>query len=124
MSKSREELGGHRGQGPGGPGSGQDKVLITQRLHPRNRSFQGLYRRFQAREKPYSDQPPPALVDDALVIFDDARARAALKVLGDLAASTQVIFFTHHQHMIHLAGEAVSGQILHVQNLDEKMGRE
>jgi len=69
-------------------------------------------------------EPLPLLVDDALVNFDDARARAALKVLGDWAASTQVIFFTHHQHMVHLAGEAVSGQILHVQNLDEKMGRE
>ncbi len=58
-------------------------------------------------------------VDDALVYFDNARARAALKVLGDLAASTQVIFFTHHAHMVHLAGEAVDGQILHVQELGE-----
>ena len=63
-------------------------------------------------------EPLPLLVDDALVNFDDVRARAALKVLGDLAASAQVIFFTHHQHLIHLAGEAVSGQILHIQELN------
>lgn len=61
----------------------------------------------------------PLLVDDALVNFDNARARAALKVLGDLAASKQVIFFTHHQHMVHLAGEAVDRQILHIQQLGE-----
>jgi uncharacterized protein YhaN len=63
-------------------------------------------------------EPLPLLVDDALVNFDNARARAALKVLGDLAARTQVIFFTHHQHMVHLAKESVDGQILYVQELN------
>jgi len=29
-----------------------------------------------------------------------------------------VIFFTHHQHMVHLADEAVKGQILHIQELN------
>ena len=63
-------------------------------------------------------EPLPLLVDDALVNFDDARARAALKVLGNLGGKTQVIFFTHHQHMVHLATEAVDGQILHIQELN------
>jgi uncharacterized protein YhaN len=36
----------------------------------------------------------PLLVDDALVNFDNARARAALKVLADSATVTQIIFFT------------------------------
>jgi len=62
-------------------------------------------------------EPLPLLADAALVNLENARARAALKVLGDLAASTQVIFFTHHQHMVHLAGEAVDRQILHIQEL-------
>ena len=74
--------------------------------------------RLASLEKFIADgEPLPLLVDDALVNFDNQRARAALKVLGDLAASKQVIFFTHHQHMVHLAGEAVGGQILHVQKL-------
>ena len=64
-------------------------------------------------------EPLPLLVDDALVNFDNARARAALKVLGNLGARTQVIFFTHHQHMVRLAGEAVDRQILHIQQLGE-----
>ncbi len=63
-------------------------------------------------------EPLPLLVDDALVNFDDARARAALKVLGNLAGSTQVIFFTHHQHMVHLATKAIDRQILHIQELN------
>ena len=63
-------------------------------------------------------EPLPLLVDDALVNFDNARAQAALKVLGDLAITTQVIFFTHDQHMVHLAGEAVAGESLHIQELN------
>ena len=63
-------------------------------------------------------EPLPLLVDDALVNFDDARARSALKVLANLGAKTQVIFFTHHQHMVHLATEAVDEQILHIQELN------
>ncbi|MDP3039424.1 MAG: hypothetical protein Q8O18_06070 [Deltaproteobacteria bacterium] len=74
--------------------------------------------RLASLEKFIADgEPLPLLVDDALVNFDNHRARAALKVLADLAATTQVIFFTHHQHMVHLAGEAVAGQILHIQEL-------
>ena len=69
-------------------------------------------------------EPLPLLVDDALVNFDDARARAALRVLEALSASTQVIFFTHHQHMVHLATGAVDGQILHIQELPEARARE
>jgi uncharacterized protein YhaN len=70
--------------------------------------------RLSSLEKFSADgEPLPLLVDDALVNFDDARAQAALKVLADLAATTQVIFFTHHKHMVHLAGEAVGGQIFH-----------
>jgi uncharacterized protein YhaN len=62
-------------------------------------------------------EPLPLLVDDALVNFDNARARAALKVLGNLGTKTQVILFTHHQHMVDLATEAVDGQMLHIQEL-------
>ena len=62
-------------------------------------------------------EPLPLLVDDALVNFDDYRAKAALKILADLGASAQVVLFTHHQHMVDLAKEAVNGQFLDVQEL-------
>ncbi len=64
----------------------------------------------------------PLLVDDALVNFDDDRARAALKVLEDLGMSTQVIFFTHHQHMVALAEGALDKEVLDVQKLVETGG--
>lgn len=61
----------------------------------------------------------PLLVDDALVNFDDHRARAALHLLEDLMKTTQVIFFTHHQHMVQLARETIDSKTLHVQELIE-----
>jgi uncharacterized protein YhaN len=62
-------------------------------------------------------EPLPLLIDDALVNFDDAFARSP-ESLGKPRAKTQVIFFTHHQHMVHLATEAVDGHILHLQELN------
>lgn len=59
--------------------------------------------------------PMPLLLDDILVHFDDARARAALAVLGEFAEVTQVLFFTHHEHLLGLCREAVPAErhVLH-----------
>jgi uncharacterized protein YhaN len=51
-----------------------------------------------------NNEPLPFVVDDILLRFDDARALATLNVLAGLAAKTQVLFFTHHQHLVELAG--------------------
>ncbi len=51
--------------------------------------------------------PAPLVVDDALVNFDDPRSRATFALLGELATRTQVLFFTHHSHMVELAREAL-----------------
>jgi uncharacterized protein YhaN len=59
-------------------------------------------------------EPIPFIVDDILMNFDDARAVATLQVLADLAQQTQVIFFTHHQHLLELAQEHLSEQQLHI----------
>jgi uncharacterized protein YhaN len=49
-----------------------------------------------------SHEPIPFIVDDILLNFDDDRAAAALNALAGLARRTQVIFFTHHQHLVEL----------------------
>ncbi len=49
----------------------------------------------------------PFLADDLFINFDDGRALAGLRVLAELARSTQVLFFTHHQHLVTLAREAL-----------------
>ncbi len=47
-----------------------------------------------------SHEPMPFILDDILVNADDARSKAALKILSELAAKTQVILFTHHRRIV------------------------
>ncbi len=56
--------------------------------------------------------PMPVVLDDVLVNFDDDRARAALRCLAALAATSQVLLFTHHRHVLSLAEEVLTpGQL-------------
>jgi uncharacterized protein YhaN len=48
-------------------------------------------------------EPMPFVVDDILIGFDDNRTRVCLDVLAELAASTQVLLFTHHRRVLELA---------------------
>jgi uncharacterized protein YhaN len=58
------------------------------------------------------NEPIPFIVDDILIKFDDARAAAALRVLAQLAARTQILFFTHHRHLVELADKHVDPALL------------
>jgi len=61
--------------------------------------------------------PLPFVVDDILVHFDDERARATLGALAELARRTQVIFFSHHEHLLPLAQAVVPAPLLAVARL-------
>lgn len=54
----------------------------------------------------------PFVADDLFVNFDDARAAAGFTALAQLAQRTQVIYYTHHEHLTDVAqstlGEAVT----------------
>lgn len=64
-------------------------------------------------------EPLPFIIDDILVNFDDHRAAATLRVLADLSLTTQVVFFTHHSHLVDLANKVVPGDLLRVHSLGE-----
>jgi uncharacterized protein YhaN len=49
----------------------------------------------------------PFLADDLFINYDDERAVAGLRVLSELAQRTQVLFFTHHRHLVSLARSAL-----------------
>ena len=59
--------------------------------------------------------PMPLILDDILVTFDDERSESVLKVLKSLSKKTQVLIFTHHQHIAQLADTFVPED--HVQTL-------
>lgn len=52
----------------------------------------------------------PFLADDLFVNFDDRRAEAGFKVLAEVARSTQVLFFTHHPHLVAIAKSVVGAE--------------
>ncbi|MFS0789435.1 ATP-binding protein [Brevundimonas phoenicis] len=53
----------------------------------------------------------PFIADDLFVNFDDERAEAGIRVLAELARSTQVLFFTHHPHLVAIAREVVGSDL-------------
>ncbi len=65
-----------------------------------------------------NSEPLPFIVDDILLRFDDDRAVATLKVLSDLSEKTQVIFFTHHHHLVELARASIGDSKMHVHLLE------
>ena len=57
-------------------------------------------------------EPLPFIADDLLLSLDSTRAQATLRTLATVASTSQVLFFTHHDHMIELARRNVSKEIL------------
>ncbi len=49
----------------------------------------------------------PLIADDLFINFDDRRTAAGLKVLGDLSRRMQIVFLTHHDHLVPLAKEVL-----------------
>lgn len=59
----------------------------------------------------------PFVVDDILLNFDDGRALAALRALAELSRRTQVLFFTHHAHLVELARTELPPDVLFLHEL-------
>lgn len=57
-----------------------------------------------------NQEPMPVVVDDIVINFDDASASATFKVLAELSRKTQVLFFTHHEHLLERAASAIGAE--------------
>lgn len=53
----------------------------------------------------------PFIADDLFINFDEQRTSAGLQALGQLARKTQVIFLTHHEHLVPLAQQALGMEL-------------
>ena len=74
--------------------------------------------RLAAIEEYVQKSPPlPFVADDLFINYDDSRATAGFKCLADLAKKTQVLFFTHHEHLLNVTGQALSSDQFVVHNL-------
>jgi uncharacterized protein YhaN len=59
----------------------------------------------------------PLLLDDVLMTFDDGRTGAGLEILDGMADRFQVIVFTHHDHIGHLAKDSLPAGRIHVHDI-------
>ena len=59
----------------------------------------------------------PFVGDDLFINFDVERATAGIRALHQLSKKTQILFFTHHQHLVTLAQQAL-GDDVHILSLD------
>ncbi|MGU7776319.1 AAA family ATPase [Burkholderia sp. MR1-5-21] len=53
----------------------------------------------------------PFVADDLFINFDDARSRAGLEALRDLSTRTQVLFLTHHDHLLPMVKDVFGEQV-------------
>ncbi|KJJ99151.1 hypothetical protein UB44_13455 [Burkholderiaceae bacterium 26] len=53
----------------------------------------------------------PFVADDLFINFDDDRTRAGLQALAELSRRTQVIFLSHHDHLLPIVKEVFGGGV-------------
>ncbi len=53
----------------------------------------------------------PFIADDLFINFDDERAAAGVAMLEELSRKTQVLFFTHHSHLVDIARERLGASL-------------
>jgi len=62
-------------------------------------------------------EPMPLILDDLLITFDNDRAKAILPQLGELAKRTQILLFTHHEHLVDLCRQTLGEGQFHLHRL-------
>ena len=61
--------------------------------------------------------PLPIILDDVLVNLDEDHSSAALRCFAGIAATSQVLLFTHHAHIVALAEQVLASDELTVHRL-------
>jgi len=62
----------------------------------------------------------PFVADDLFINFDDDRATAGFRLLDELSQKTQVLFFTHHQHLVEIARQTLDASVSLVSLTDQE----
>jgi uncharacterized protein YhaN len=79
-------------------------LLAVERLSEGTADQLFLALRMAALDVRLASAPPvPLLLDDVLMTFDDDRAARTLQALAELGTRNQVVYFTHHAHLVALA---------------------
>ncbi len=65
----------------------------------------------------------PFVADDLFINFDNERAAAGFNVLGQLAQKTQILFFTHHEHLVEIARSTLGSSVRVVSLVDRPIAQ-
>ncbi len=94
-----------------------DGTIAVDRLSEGTRTQLYLALRIAGHAEFSRTRPPlPFIADDILEPFDDQRALATFRLLHDMSRKGQVIYLTHHRHLIEIAEQA-SGSAVRVHEL-------
>jgi uncharacterized protein YhaN len=107
---------------------GEDPVIVAERpggercgvdqLSEGTRDQLFLALRLAAIEERVAVHPMPLVCDDLLITADDGRASRLLRLLAELSRATQVICFTHHQHLVKIAEEAIGVEAFRLHSVE------
>lgn len=53
----------------------------------------------------------PFIADDLFINYDDLRSKGGLEALGELSRKTQVLFLTHHDHLLPVVQEVFGSEV-------------
>ncbi len=95
-----------------------DSLLTIEELSDGSRDQLFLSLRFGGLSRYIANNSPmPFVVDDVLVHFDDDRSLATLEAMIELSKKSQIIFFTHHNHLINLLDSSNISKKVYIHNL-------
>jgi len=66
------------------------------------------------------NEPMPLILDDLLVQFDDKRSIHTLETLSQFSRRSQILLFTHHEHLVDLAQKHLNLDGFHLHRLPKE----
>jgi uncharacterized protein YhaN len=99
------------------PGDGGDPVPVSRLSTGTADALYLTLRLASLRHHLSGGKAIPLIVDDCLVQLDDPRSIAAIRNFSRLSRQTQVIMFTHHEHLIELAKQNLNEGEFHIHDL-------
>lgn len=94
------------------------EILTVEQMSTGTRDQLYLALRLAGLELHLADnEPMPLILDDLLVQFDDGRSIHTLKTLSQFSRQSQILLFTHHEHLVELARKHLGTDGFHLHRL-------
>jgi len=97
------------------------EILTVEQMSTGTRDQLYLALRLAGLELHLADnEPMPLILDDLLVQFDEGRSIHTLKTLSQFSRQSQILLFTHHEHLVELALKHLGPDGFHLHRLPKE----